>query len=357
MISNPSNSSDSYLEVCPTHERLVAFDRGDLSESMILPISEHLDSCNRCQDSMESLQPGIFETSIQELSGCVQTSQVLNSDEHADSINRVIERLNGANGNENTEFTAPDKYELVEYLGSGQFGKVWKSIYKPTGDKFALKITCNDVTFDRSQVECFLEDVKKAQTLSHPNLVKVYDYGRWSVSEAYVAMERIHGKKLSRWLYKQDGRPIRASIAYFKQILDAVEFLHEHDVLHRNLKPENVFINRLNRVVITDVGMFVDERYLKNSRPAYDPEFFYFSSPEQLRFDSQQIGKCSDIFSLGRILMKIIDFAAGYRNESNLKGTVLAPLVEIADSCTQPLVAQRPKSIGQIRAALQEADL
>ncbi len=356
MISNLSNSSVYQRGSCPSHERLVAFDRGELSDSRIMQISEHLDQCSHCQQSLEQLQPDPFTTSISELSDRFHVDQVFEPDKYEDSINRVIQRLNVEYPtSESIDLSKVDDYEIGDHIGSGQFGKVYKAQHKPTGEKVALKITCNDVTFARSQIEFFLADVIKAQALNHKNLVKIHDYGFWSVSEAFVAMERIRGQKLSRWLYAADGRPIRASLEYFYQILDAIEFLHSQGVLHRNLKPENIFIDRRGNIVVTDIGMFVDERYLKSSQPAYDPEFFYFSAPEQLRFASDEMDQRSDIFSLGRMLQRMIEFAAGYRGVSELENTLLAPLVEIAKKCTRSQIADRFANIAEIRRALSDA--
>ena len=135
--------------------------------------------------------------------------------------------------------------------------------------------------------------------------------------------------------------------------MDTVEFLHQQGLLHRNLKPSNIFITRSNQLSLTDVGLFLDERYLQG-RPEYDPEYFVYNPPEQLQFESHRMAASSDIFSLGRILQLILNRSRANREEK--LASYLRPLAKIAKKCTQTLQSERFQSITQLRDEMKACD-
>ena len=136
------------------------------------------------------------------------------------------------------------KYELVERLGSGGMGAVYRSRRLHIGDEVAVKVLRSDLVLDSDAIERFRREARSAAMINHPNVVSIHDFsdGRASKDPAYIVMELVRGASL-RNLLKREGRlaPERA-VALMRDICAGVGVAHRQGVLHRDLKPDNVIV-------------------------------------------------------------------------------------------------------------------
>jgi serine/threonine protein kinase len=276
-----------------------------------------------------------------------------------------------------------DRYELLELLGQGGMGSVFKAKRLMLERQFALKIlkcTASDSQDSRARFE---REAKTAARLSHPSLVSVYDYGTTADGEEFIVMDFIAGKSLAEIVSVTGPLETKRAIHIFSQIVDGLAHAHAHGVIHRDLKPSNVMIlageKGIDSVKIVDFGIAKIVGDQGDTTPALTKtgEVFgspMYMSPEQCR--GQIPDHRSDIYSLGCLMYECLigqpvftadnslalifkhiheapaafDSSSG-RNlvPSSLAGVVLKALAKSPDG--------RYQSMEDLREALNEADL
>jgi tRNA A-37 threonylcarbamoyl transferase component Bud32 len=143
--------------------------------------------------------------------------------------------------------------EILELLGQGGMGAVYKARQKNLDRLVALKIIRPDNAADPSFGDRFSREAKALARLNHPNVVTVYDFG--PMGEAYyLLMEYVDGVNLRQTMRAGQLTPSEA-LAIVPQICDALQYAHDQGVVHRDIKPENVLLDRLGRVKIADFGL------------------------------------------------------------------------------------------------------
>lgn len=194
-------------------------------------------------------------------------------------------------------------YEVIEELGKGGMGVVYK-VYDPTLNRqLALKILLHNRVYLRKR---FAREAQAIAKLDHPCIVKCYNFFSHE-NTLCIAMEYVDGMTLRDWL--QHGQlSLVDQLQMFVKIIDAVDYAHSRNVLHRDLKPENIIISRQQQPYLTDFGLAKithtkDKSLTKTGTfmgtPSYMP-------PEQVRGRLREIDCRSDVFSLGVILYEII---------------------------------------------------
>jgi len=200
------------------------------------------------------------------------------------------------------------RYEVVEELGKGATGVVYKALDPKIGRMIALKVLREDKVTNNELVQRFLKEAMAIGRLSDSNIVTVYDVGS-DHGTVFIAEELIQGRPLDE-IMRQDKLEIREIIRFGVQIANALHNAHEKGIIHRDIKPSNILVNSNSQIKITDFGIahIEDSDTLQLTKAGEILGTPYYMSPEQLL--GRNVDRRSDIFSLGVMLYEM---AAGIR--------------------------------------------
>src|SRR5205814_6449143 len=139
-----------------------------------------------------------------------------------------------------------ERYRLLEEIGEGGMGRVYRAVQRATGQTVALKLLHPDVASDAQVVQRFQREAKLTTELSHPHIVKVVEFGELD-GRLFLAMELITGKPLASILERGGGArgrrlSVKRTLAIMDPVLEALEYAHARGVVHRDLKPENIMV-------------------------------------------------------------------------------------------------------------------
>jgi tRNA A-37 threonylcarbamoyl transferase component Bud32 len=196
--------------------------------------------------------------------------------------------------------------EILELLGKGGMGAVYKARQKGLDRLVALKILPPEVSRDPAFVERFLREARALARLNHPNIVGVYDFGK-NDGLCYFLMEYVDGVNL-RQAIQAGSMPAKAALAVVPQICDALQFAHDEGIVHRDIKPENILIDKRGRVKIADFGL---AKLLDPSHPEHLTGTqqvmgtLRYMAPEQLE-GTREVDHRADIYSLGVVFYELL---------------------------------------------------
>ena len=259
-------------------------------------------------------------------------------------------------------------YQIRHEISRGAFGVVYRAEDLALGRQVALKLLRPDLARDAPFVESFRSEAATLARIRHPNLVQVYAFGV-DGANVYFAMELIEGQGLDKRIHSADLRrrhfPIPEVLGIISQIAAALEAVHAAGMVHRDVKPENVLVDRINRrCVLVDVGIAV-RRGEKNR--AGTPGF---TAPEI--FTGGAGTPVSDVYSLGAIAYMLLTMQAPFvgpaavetlkmqatrrpRLPTDIRPDLPAVVDEILLPTLDPDPSKRPRSARLLSGALQEA--
>jgi tRNA A-37 threonylcarbamoyl transferase component Bud32 len=199
------------------------------------------------------------------------------------------------------------QFELIELLGRGGMGEVYKARQKKLGRLVAIKILPEPFGKSDEYTERFLREARSLALLNHPSIVTIYDYGE--VSElCYFVMEYIDGADLRQLIEARALTPAEA-LRIVPQICDALQFAHDAGVVHRDIKPANILIDKRGRVKIADFGLAkIVSKEPKDFTLTGAGEVMgtaEYMAPEQRR-SSQTVDHRADIYSLGVVFYEML---------------------------------------------------
>lgn len=196
------------------------------------------------------------------------------------------------------------RYELFERIGEGGMSVVYKAKDKLLNRFVAIKILKPQFINDHKFIDSFRRESQAAASMSHPNIVNIYDVGREG-NIHYIVMELIEGKTLSDYIKNQGAMSYPKVIALSKQIASALSFAHKNHIIHRDVKPHNVMITPNGTAKITDFGIAkaVNAATIVDNTDGIIGSVHYFS-PEQAR--GGYVDEKSDIYSLGIVMYEML---------------------------------------------------
>lgn len=197
------------------------------------------------------------------------------------------------------------RYEVIGELGQGAMGVVYKARDPLIDREVAIKTINLSMAMDeREEYEArFYQEAKAAGRLSHPNIVTIYDVGR-TEDVAYIAMEYLQGRELRDILNETPLLPIIQVLDIIAQVAQGLAYAHEHDIVHRDVKPSNVMIVRDDLAKITDFGIARMASAAVRTQTGMVLGSPKYMSPEQVL--GKEIDRRSDIFSLGVMLYEML---------------------------------------------------
>ncbi|MCS6790135.1 MAG: protein kinase [Bacteroidia bacterium] len=203
-----------------------------------------------------------------------------------------------------------EKYEILQVLGEGGMGIVYKALQKPLNRPVAMKVIAPHLARNPQIRERFANEAVVLARLNHPNIVTLYDFVQTS-DALYIIMEFLEGKPLYE-LTQAGPLPLSQVKDYFCQVLEAFAYAHRHGIVHRDIKPSNIMITAEGRVKVLDFGI---ARLLQSdhglTRTGARVGTLLYMSPEQVKGE-KNVDARSDIYSLGVVLYEMLSGSPPY---------------------------------------------
>ena len=266
-----------------------------------------------------------------------------------------------------------NRYEIISRVGAGGMSDVYKAKDHKLNRNVAMKVLKQEYSKDKNFVSKFRVEAQSAASLIHPNIVNVYDVGE-DDGLYYIVMELIEGITLKHYIEKKGKLTYRETISIAVQIANGIECAHNNQIVHRDIKPQNIMISREGKVKVTDFG--IARAASANTINGNAMGSVHYISPEQA--GGKYVDEKSDIYSLGITMFEMLTGTVPFDGEStvtialkhiqsnvpNVKDftrDVPVSLEKIVLKCTQNKVEKRyPKIsllIADLKRALSEPDV
>ncbi len=202
-------------------------------------------------------------------------------------------------------------YRLIEALGRGKMARVYKAWRADLKRYAAVKVISWGLSEDPALTERFLQEAQTIASLRHPAIAAAYDFGKYDQGY-YLAMAYIDGEDLAQFIARrQDITPAKIQ-AFIGNVAAALDYAHAHGVLHKNLKPANIMLDKNGQAILTDFALAVQPRNWQDAALTRTMDTPFYIAPEQL-ISFANASPASDIYSLGVILFELITGARPYQ--------------------------------------------
>jgi serine/threonine protein kinase/predicted Zn-dependent protease len=262
------------------------------------------------------------------------------------------------------------RYQIIEELGKGGMGQVYKATDSKINEKVALKLIKPEIAQDKKTLERFSHELKTARKISHKNVGRMYELME-DKSLHFITMEYVSGQDLKGLIRQSAPLSVSRTIKVTKQICEGLSEAHRMGVVHRDLKPSNIMIDRDGDIKIMDFGIArsLKEKGITGAGVMIGtPEYM---SPEQV--EAKEVDQRSDIYSLGILLYEMITgklpfeadtpFAVGIKQKSEnpqppkeLNPQIPDDLNQVILKCLEKEKSNRYQSAGEVRSGLEKIE-
>lgn len=260
-----------------------------------------------------------------------------------------------------------DRYEIVSKIGAGGMSDVYKAKDHVLGRFVAIKVLKPEFSEDRGFVAKFRTEAQSAAGLEHPNIVNIYDVGS-EEGLHYIVMEYVEGITLKTYIEKKGQLSFKEAVSIAIQVARGIEAAHNKQIIHRDIKPQNIMISTEGKVKVMDFG--IARAATSNTIHSDVMGSVHYSSPEQAR--NGFIDGKSDIYSLGIVMYEMVtgrvpfdgdttvSIAIQHLQEEMVPPSAYAPdlpisLEKIILKCTQKSPSRRYQNIGDLIQDLKKA--
>ena len=195
------------------------------------------------------------------------------------------------------------RYEIVKSLGQGGMADVYLAIDTILNREVAIKVLRGELSSDPVTLLRFQREANAASKLNHPNVVQVYDVGEYE-GRHYIVMEHVRGRTLKQLILRRGALHVEEAVNIMKQLVSAVEHAHENNIIHRDIKPQNVMVKDDGTVKITDFGIALAHDAVQLTQSDSVLGSAHYIAPETTRGEpaTNQI----DIYALGIVFYELL---------------------------------------------------
>ena len=259
------------------------------------------------------------------------------------------------------------RYEIIAKIGTGGMADVYKAIDQKLNRYVAIKILKQEFREDETFVSKFRSEAQAAAALSHPNVVNVYDVEE-DLGVYFIVMELVEGITLKEYIQKKGRLTPKEVISIAVQVCSGIEMAHNLNIVHRDIKPQNIMISKEGKVKVTDFG--IAKATSSNTISTNAMGSVHYTSPEQARGGFSDAK--SDIYSLGISMYEMITGTLPFDGDStvsvalkHLQEEIKAPsevvegvpysLERIILKCTQKSPDRRYADVGALMRDLRRS--
>lgn len=236
-----------------------------------------------------------------------------------------------------------NRYEIIRRLGSGGMADVYLARDTQLGRQVAIKMLYKRYARDEEFVARFRREAQSAAALNHPHIVSIYDRGE-AEDSYYIAMEYLEGRSLKDVINEEGPLQPAVAIDYAEQMLRALQFAHENNVIHRDIKPHNIVINDRGQLKVTDFGIARAGSSPSVTETGSIIGTAQYLSPEQAK--GKAVEQSSDLYSLGIVLYEMLTGRVPFEGEN----PVAIALKHLSDEPVPPqaLVPEIPDNLNAV---------
>lgn len=206
-----------------------------------------------------------------------------------------------------------DRYEIIKSIGEGGMANVYLAYDTILDRRVAIKVLRGDLSNDEKFVRRFQREALSASSLSHPNIVEMYDVGEDN-GIYYIVMEYIEGKTLKQLIKKHGALTLSEAIDIMLQITDGISQAHDSYIIHRDLKPQNIMIKEDGTIKITDFGIAMALNSTQLTQTNSVMGSVHYLPPEQASGKGSTIR--SDIYSMGILFYEILTGTLPFKGDN-----------------------------------------